>query len=413
MRYISRTVETYLRDAFSHYPVVVVTGARQTGKTTLIRHVFPETRVVTFDPVVDIGNARADPDFFLDNLEFPVFLDEIQYAPELLPAIKRKVDAIGSDSLFILSGSRNFAVMKGVSESLAGRAAIIELPPLSRRETLGLDSGDAFFARYVLNREDALSAVVPPPAGISGDGVYRWIWRGGYPKTTELPDGMIYGYWDSYFKTHVERDIRGLADIGSLQTFGRFFSLLGALTSQEINAAQLGRELGIDRKTANRWLEVAESAYQWRTIPAYTRNAVKRACGKRKGLFADAGFACYLQRIASTEALPNHPLAGALFESYVANEILKSFQAAPCRPNVFHYRASSGAEIDLVLEIDGTLFPIEIKMKSRPNKYDARGFAAFKKAFPNERTRGGVIVCGVDAPTRITEDVVAIPWRSI
>lgn len=404
-KYKNRILEKKLAEIFNYYPVVAVLGARQVGKSTLVENLFSDTLSTTvFDPVVDIGNARQDPDFFLQNVKTPCFLDEIQYAPELLGSIKRKVDREKKNSLFLLSGSQNLSVLKEISESLAGRVAILNLWPMSHNEMME-NPFSGFLEKWLSGTSDR---ELGGPA--KSQAVFPAVWQGGYPKTAELPEHLLTGYWQSYLQTYIERDVRKVANIGSLQSFGRFIALLAAHTAQEINHNQLGRELGISRNTAVSWTEVAESTYQWISIPAYSRNAVKKISGKNKGYFTDTGLICYLQRITSPDVIPGHPMQGRLFETFVFMEIIKIIQRFNVPPNLYHFRSHSGSEVDLILERDGMLFPIEIKSKSRPQKKDIRGFKAFRDCFPNEKVHKGLVICAVPAIQNLTPDTVAVPW---
>ncbi len=406
MNYKNRLLERKLEELFKYYPVVAVLGARQVGKSTLVENIFDyRIRTVVFDPVVDVVNAREDPDFFLQNIIPPVFLDEIQFAPELLSFIIRRVDREKKKGLYIFSGSQNLAVLKNISESLAGRVAISHLLPMCRRE-LTQEAASFFLEKWLAGEQVDLQEVEarkPEP-------IFQYIWRGGYPRIMELPDCLVPGYWESYLQTYIERDVRTIANIGSLQTFGRFIGLLAAHSSQEINHTQIGRELGVDRKTALAWTEIAQATFKWFTIPAFSRNPIKKIAGKAKGYFSDTGFLCYLQRISSSEAIGSHPLKGSLFETYIAMEILKVFHSWPLKPNLYHFRSYSGAEVDLIVELNGRLFPIEIKAKSNPTRKDTRGFASFRACFPHEQIHQGLIICSIEKPQQISNDAVAIPW---
>lgn len=407
-KYKHRLIENRLLELFQYFPVVAVLGARQVGKSTLVENLFSgQVQTTVFDPVVDIGNARQDPDFFLQNIKPPAFFDEVQYAPELLNSIKRRVDQEKKNGMFILSGSQNLSVLKDISESLAGRVAILNLWPMSFCE-VNEKSGGAFLKQWL-----SAPGKQELKAGNTTDTdclVFDAIWKGGYPKISELPDTLVPGYWQSYMQTYIERDVRKVADIGSLQTFGRFIGLLGALTSQEINYNQLGRELGVARNTAQAWTQTAESTFQWISIPAFSRNPVKKISGKNKGCFTDTGLICNLQKISSAQVIASHPLQGALFETFVVMEIVKLIQKLPIQPNLYHFRSHSGAEVDLVLELDGRLYPVEIKSKSNPSYKDIRGFQALKDCFPKENIQKGLVVCAVPSPQFISREVLAIPW---
>ena len=392
-----------------HFPVVAVLGARQVGKSTLIRHLFgAEYECVVFDPVQDIEQARAEPDLFLSNHPGKLILDEVQYAPELLASIKRRVDRTGEPGQFILSGSQNLAVIKNIAESLAGRVAMVELYGMALceiREANGSWLENWVYSGVVPEVERSVVEVPPP--------WYQTIFRGGMPGTLDMPDELLPRFFESYLQTYIERDIRSVADIGNLQLFSRFFRLLGALSATEINASQIGRDLDIDRRTALAWKGVLESTYQWSEIPAFTRNAVKRVAGKSKGVFSDTGMLCHLQRIASAEMLAGHPLQGRIVETWVIGEILKICSGWNVFPGFYHYRSVGGAEVDLILELNGRLYPIEIKSKAHPSGKDARGIKSFREAFPHEDIADGLLVCAAERPYRISDDVLALPWHML
>ena len=189
--------------------------------------------------------------------------------------------------------------------------------------------------------------------------------------------------------------------------------MIAALSAQEVNHNQLGRDLGVDRKTAKAWSEILMSTYQWREIPAYSQNAIKRIAGKPKGYFSDTGFACHLQRITGPDALMSHPLFGFLFETFVYWEITKRIAGWSVQPNIYHFRAYSGAEVDIVLELDGTLYPIEIKAKSHPTSRDVRGIQAMKSHFPNAKFGNGIVISACDSVTWIKEGILCVPWWEI
>lgn len=403
--YKRRILQENIAELFAHYPAVAVLGARQVGKSTLVENLFrSRVETVIFDPVVDIENARQDPEFFLQNHPPPLFLDEIQYAPELLGPIKRHIDREKKNGLYVLSGSQHLPALRNLGESLAGRVAIVNLLPMCRREMAG-EGGPSFLENWVAGDWSEFRSVIETPPLL-----YPLLWRGGYPKIMELPDHLVSSYWASYFHTYVERDVRAVANIGSLQTFGQFISLLAALSAQETNFTELGRELGIDRKTAQAWIQVAEATFLWYSIPAFARNPVKKIAGRPKGYLADTGFLCFLQKLASPEVIGGHPLRGGIFETFVVMEVMKNVQSWPIKPGFYHFRSHGGAEVDLVLELNGTLFPIEIKSKSNPSRNDGRGIGAFRACFPMERIGPGLIICAVEKVRKLADDLIAVPW---
>ncbi|MFO1524088.1 MAG: ATP-binding protein [Kiritimatiellia bacterium] len=415
MNYTFRQISQRIRDLAVHFPVVVVTGARQVGKTTLLRHLFPDADYVVFDPSIDIENARKDPDLFLQNhASTTLILDEIQYAPEVVGAIKRAVDRHKTPGRFLLTGSQQWQVMKKLSESLAGRAVITELDGFDLAEWRGepstqkgwledwLDDPAGFAGRFQ-------GATAPPPPLP----LYEILFRGALPEATTLPGPLLGDYHNSYLRTYVERDVRTLAGVEDLQQFGRFHRLLAALTAQEINHAQLGREIGVAGKTAKAWLAILLGTFQWHEVPAYEHNLIKKVTGRPKGYFGDTGLACAAQSIPSPAALGSHPLLGALFETLVVGEIRKQALRMTSPPRLHHWRNHNQAELDLLLQYNGRLFPLEIKLSSNPSGHDTRGMTAFRKSLPDDSPPppGLVISCSPTVRTLNAFGDFTLPWH--
>lgn len=402
-----RSICRKVSKAVAAFRVVVLAGARQTGKTTLLRHLFPTWDFVTFDPVTDIENARAEPDLFLDNHPPPLILDEIQYAPELVAAIKRRVDVNGDHpGQYILTGSQQWQVMKVLSESLAGRAVFIDLHGMNQAELA--DSPDANWLDDWLHNP-TLEGWRDSPQH-QRKPLNRVLWRGTLPGTLQIEDDAIPAFWDAYQRTYIERDARAMANLGDWQQFGLFLRLAGALTAQEVNTSQFGRGIGVTPRTARNWLSILIGTFQWMEIPAWYGNTVKRVASKPKGYLTDTGLICQGQRISSPDALGGHPLLGALFESFVVNEIHRFASCLSTAPAFWHWRSSGGAEVDLICEQDGQLYPIEVKLTAYPRPRDASGLTAFRATYPRDRIAPGLIVCSCPRPTRVTADTWAIPW---
>lgn len=411
--YKERLLTRRLQRLIETFSVVVISGARQVGKSTLLQHAFPpDTDCVVFDPVVDIENARGDPELFLDNHPGkPLLLDEIQYAPELVAAIKRRVDQDRKPGMFVLTGSQQWEVMKSLADSLAGRAVFIDLEGFSLAEMACQTDTANWLIRWIENPHGFATlkqSTVPLQFTL-----YETLWRGFLPDATILPLDTIPDFHDAYFRTYVERDVRLLADISEWQTFGRFVRLAAALTAQEINYSQLGREIGISPQTARRWLAMLTATFQWFEVPAFSGNAIKRVSGKPKGFIADTGFACATQIISSPVTLGGHPMLGAFFETAVAAEIRKLSALISPKPQLFHWRSSGGAEVDFLLEYDSKLFPIEAKMKSRPSKHDARGIKAFRDSYPHLDIQPGLVISPTDKFLKISDNDYAMPWNII
>ena len=410
MNYRNRHVEKRLLHLKRHFKVVLLTGARQVGKSTLLAHLFPDVRMVVFDPIQDIYGARRDPDFFLDNFPPPLILDEVQFVPELLAALKRRVDRIDSPGQYCLTGSQNLSMLRSVAESMAGRVGILPLEGMTVNEVCGLGNRDGWLSTY-LSAPDTLVARVNGTLGELGS-LARFLWRGTLPGLLDIPDEVVPDYFRSYVQTYVERDVRLMENIRELAGFGRFLGLTGALTAQEINASQFGRDIGVTPATARNWLDLLMNTYQWLELFPYQGNTVKRLTGKRKGFLRDTGMACSLQRISSPEALAVSPMLGAMFETLMVNEVLRQGNTLAMPPQAYHWRTGGGAEVDLVLDRDAKLYPIEIKCKSNLTKHDARGLRAFRETYGGDRVMTGLIVYAGKECYRVDDQTVALPWNA-
>lgn len=414
MLYRHRHLERKVRQYREVFPVLLVTGARQVGKSTLLREVLgPTVPHVVFDPVVDVGNARQDPEFFLAQHPPPVVLDEVQYAPELLPVIKRWVDRDPKPGQYFLTGSQNLALMKNVSESLAGRVMVLDLPALSLAERCDVAAAvatswvdDLFMtdAAARLRARDRLPALASEPT------LFARVWRGGFPGILDLADGMLPDVFGSYVRTYIERDVRQVANVGDQHLFSRFLALCAALSGQEVNHSQLGRGLGVTPQTAGRWLALLGATFQWLEVQPYHGSTIKRISRRPKGYLTDTGLAAYLQRVSSPQALGGHPLQGALFETHVVTEVLKLLQVCVARPQLLHWRSHSGAEVDLLLERDALYVPVEVKSSARVTSGDARGILAFRDAYPRLRHGPGVVVAAVEEVSELRDGVVVVPY---
>lgn len=404
--YKKRHVEERLLRIAKKFKILYITGARQVGKSTLLAHLFPETPVVVFDPVQDIYGARSDPDQFLDTFPNQTIFDEVQFAPELLPAIKRRVDRRPEKGQYLLTGSQHLGVLRNISESLTGRVGILELENMSLYEAHEDSSNwvSVLLENPVLLLEK-FKGILP------NTHLTRALWRGAFPALIDQEDNVISEFYRNYVTTYVERDVRIAENISDLNLFGRFLRILAALTAQEINHTELGRELGVSGPTAQRWLSTLHLTYQWREVWPYSGNLIKRVSKKRKGYISDTGMACYLQRIPTAEALLGHPMLGAFFESFCVNLIFKLLSGLSFEVNAYHWRAGSGAKVDLILEKDRTLYPIEFKCKSHIQRHDTRGLRAFREAYPDKNIATGIIVHTGDRPYWIDEHALALPWN--
>ena len=407
MDYRPRFAERKLKELVRHFKVVLVTGARQVCKSTMLAQALPDYSSFVFDPLVDLGSAREDPDLFLDNFRAPLVLDEVQYAPEVLPALKRRVDADERPGQYVLSGSQNIPLMRSVAESMAGRVGILHLEGMAPAEMAQRIDDDSWLETCLTAPERLQDRLRARPVGNAS--LAHTLWRGGLPGLLALPDSMVPEYLSSYVRTYLERDVRLQTDLRDVADFTRFLGLLAALTAQEINDSQLGREVGISPPTARRWRETLVHSYQWRELSPYQGDTIKRLSGKRKGHMTDVGLACHLQLVSSPAALAVSPYLGAFFETWVVNTFHREFVRLAVAPRAYHWRTSGGAEVDLVLERDGELTPIEVKAGTRLSGHDLRGLHAFRKTYPNTGPLGLIVYAGPEV-YRPAADVLAVPF---
>ncbi len=408
MHYLPRHLENQIVHSSRYFKAILLLGARQVGKSTLLSHLFPQVKSIVFDPIQDIYGARADPDLFLESFPPPLILDEVQYVPELLAALKRKMDRSEAKGQYYLTGSQNFSTLRTIAESMAGRVAIFNLDNCTPQEMLGQGLEEGWIGAYLENP----SSFYTSRKVASGLGsLVEFLFRGTLAATLELPTSQISTYFRSYLQTYVDRDVRSQEDIRQLGEFDRFLGVIASLTAQEINASQIGREIGISPHTARRWLDLLQYSYQWFELPAYHGNTIKRISSKRKGYFKDCGFACYLLKMGSYESLAIDPKLGAIFETWAVNYIHQQFASLPVAPNTYHWRTGAGAEVDLVIEIRGKLYPIEIKCKSHLTSRDLTGLKAFRESYPKGEVNEALIIYAGNDCYRVDSQTTAIPWN--
>lgn len=414
MNYQHRLIEEKLDRYVESFSCVLVAGARQVGKSTLLEQRHGDVfRSFVFDPVQDIYGVRQDPDLFLRNNPTPLILDEIQYVPELVPAIKRAVDRYRKPGQYLITGSQQWHVMRDLAESLAGRVAILELPSFCFQETAGAPDR-AWLNAWI----DAASGGIA--AGLEAIGEFsssdlsatESIWHGGFPEVQTLHDDVIPGWMQGYISTYLQRDVRTMLEVRDEMQFGAFLSLCASLTGLECNYSQLGRDIGLSSPAAKRWIGVLRGTFQWLEVPAYAPNHIKRLSARPKGYLSDTGLACFLMRLSSPSAVQGHPAFGALFETLAVTEMWKQLQRMSLVPTIYHYRQHSGAEVDLVIEKDGMLYPIEIKASSQARPSDARGIEIFSRNVGDCVQPGLVVYAGREI-LQLNDRCVAAPFDLI
>ncbi len=363
--YRERSVAAKILELTQYYPCILLTGARQVGKSTLLRHLLPEgMRYITLDDFQQLDFARKDPQGFLEAHGTPLCIDEIQYAPDLFRAIKMKIDADRRPGMYWLTGSQRFHMMKGVSESLAGRIGIIDLYSFSQRELYGTPVSTPFAPG---NAESGLcmEAVCPLPE------LYERIFRGGYPELTKTSIPW-YDYFRDYMQTYVERDIRQLTQVGDETAFVRLMRSAAMRTGQQLVYSDLARDAGVSAKTAAAWISILQASGVIELLEPYYVNTIKRLAKTPKLYFTDTGLCCWLAGWRSSESLMESNYAGAILETWVYGQLMRSYANAGVKPILSYYRAHDGAEVDFVLEEEANIYPIEVKRTSTPKDNDTR-----------------------------------------
>lgn len=402
MLYTPRTLALHLDRVTSTFPVLLVTGPRQVGKTTLLQHAREKTRTyVTLDDPASRTLAKEDPGLFLKRYQSPVLIDEIQYAPELLPLIKIEVDNQHKPGLFWLTGSQQFHLMQNVAESLAGRVGILKLQGLSQAEKHEQPDREPFLPAPDYFRHCA------PASGMTLRAIFHTIWRGSFPAIA-LNDEMDHNiFYSSYVQTYLQRDLRDLTRVGDEQSFLRFLRAAAARTAQLVNYSDLARDADISVPTAKTWLSILESSGLVYLLEPYFTNVTKRLVKAPKLYFLDTGLCAYLTGWTSPETLEAGAMSGAVLETYVISELLKSYWHYGQEAPFFFYRDRDKKEIDLLIHRDGRIYPLEIKKTANPGKDAVKTFSALKK-FRIPIGHGGVI-CLTDTTLPIIEGVDAIP----
>jgi predicted AAA+ superfamily ATPase len=413
MQYKRRHIEDKLNAYVDAFSCTLVTGARQVGKSTLIDHLFGERfTTFVFDPIQDIYGVKQDPDLFLRNNPPPLILDEIQYVPELVPALKRYIDGHRKPGMYIITGSQQWHVMRKLSESLAGRIGMLELPAFSCQEMVGEAHSrpcwlNAWMEASPRGIDEALHVLSERRS--REHSATEQIWRGSFPEVQTLDQAVIPGWMQGYVNTYLQRDVRALVEARDETQFSSFLALCAALTAQECNYEQFGRDIGLSAPSAKRWSGILRGTYQWLEVPAFSRNHIKRLSSRPKGYLTDTGLAAYLLRLSSPQAVQGHPAFGALFETLIVTECYKQIQQQDLVPVLHHYRQHSGAEVDLILEKDGRLFPVEVKAASSVRPGDARSIHIFQDKLGDE-AQPGLIVYGGSRVIKLTEHCAAIPF---
>ena len=383
---IIRKIQKSLQELSGYYPVVLLNGPRQSGKTTLCQETFPDLPYVTLEPLDQRADAMEDPRGFLEEYNEGAIIDEVQYVPQLLNYLQEAVDQNPTAGRFILTGSQNFALLAGVAQSLAGRCGILTLLPADYAE---------------------LQLFPKPPADL-----LNTLWQGGFPRIhdRQIPANR---WLNDYITTYVERDVRQVTQIMDLRSFRNFTKLCAGRTGQEVHLSAIGADAGIRHNTVRSWLSVLEASFLILQLPAWHNNLRKQIVKAPKLHLIDSGLSCALLGIQTPEQLRHHPLRGAIFESWVVSELYKQHLNQGLIPKFFHYRESRGLEVDLIIEEANDLLAIEIKSGATVVADFFQGVHKFRNAFNSKQRKViSTVVYGGDK-THQRNQVTALPWNKM
>lgn len=404
-QYVHRTLEGFFQEASHQFPALMVTGPRQIGKTTFLQHLADKERTyVTLDDPLVRELAKRDPALFLQRFTAPILIDELQYAPELLPLIKMAIDNDPRPGRFWLTGSQQFHLMKGVSESLAGRVGVLQMLGFSQAERVGDAPAKPFLPTPGLATERAGRPV------LSVRELFQTIWLGSFPALhRHAPAGRDL-FLGSYVQTYLQRDIRDLANVGNESTFLRFMRACAARTGQLLNHADLSRDADVSPLTAKNWLSILVASGIVYLLEPYHSNYNKRLVKSPKLYFLDTGLAAYLTEWSSPETLEAGAMNGAFLETWVVSEIIKSYWHHGQRAPLYFYRDKDQKEIDLLIVRDNTIHPVEIKKSAQPTREAVRHFSVLDNLRqPGISIGHGALVCLAPLSIPMTESVTVVP----
>lgn len=405
--YITRTIESVLTRAATEFPAVVLTGPRQSGKTTVLKRVFRnEYRYVSLELPDVRGFAIEDPRGFLTAHPPPVVFDEIQYTPELLFYIKELIDTQrNATGQYLLSGSQNILLSDRVSESLAGRVAVLRLLPLSRRELSGEPTRPLYWEQSDSSSESKQAQNNPLS-------VWRDLLRGGYPELTKDPKRDLTLWHSSYIQTYLERDVRTLRQVGDLTQFQIFLRTLAARSGQLLNLTDIARDLGVAVNSIKAWVSVLEASHQITILRPYHANVGKRLVKTPKIYFSDVGTLCHLTGLKDPEHARDGPMGGAILETAVLSEIVRTHTHRGDPPSVYFWRTTAGAEVDFIVETGSRLIPIEVKLSSTPRRSMVSSIVKFQRDLPRTSSEGYVVHLGsITSP--LNEQVRSLPYAQL
>lgn len=398
--YIHRTIENKLEEMYDNFPSILITGCRQSGKSTVLQYITTtknqSINEVSLDDLSERILAIEDPETFLRTHGVPLIIDEFQYAPNLLSYIKLAIDEARKNEMFgdgkkvgtlyYLTGSQVFETMENITESLAGRVGIIDLYPLSTREIS--NSSEEIFIPNI----DIIRKKEPLKYEYMGK-IFERIFRGSYPELYKNKNISLEAFYSSYLRTYIERDVRKIVNIQDEPKFMKFISSLAARTGQEFNASDIAKDIGIDSETVTKWTGILSNTYIIFLLQPHMNNNVGRIIKRPKIYFMDTGLACYLTGYVSSETLQKSNYSGQIFETYIISEIVKSYtnNQRDAKKHLYYYRDNNGKEIDLLVIYEDNIYPVEIKKNSNPDRDAVKNFNIVEKFEMN--SPNGAVIC--------------------
>lgn len=407
--YLPRTLESTLLQAAKDFPAVLVTGPRQSGKTTLLQHTFGAThRFVHLDEPDVRALALADPRLFMSQNPPPVVFDEIQYAPQLLHYIKGDIDEHRREKgRYLLSGSQNLLLMQDITETLAGRTAVLTLLSMAQIEKRQQPQTLPFWEFEI----DVLTARAEQR--VQGKEIMASLMRSGFPELVVEPSRDPQPWFAAYLQTYLERDVRNIRNVGSLADFQRFLLALAARTAQLLNVSEIARDVGVAVNTAKAWLSILEASFQIVLLKPYYANLGKRLVKSPKLYFLDTGLPAYLAGLVDPKHALLGPMGGALFENAVFAELYRAFVHRGQTPRLFFWRTAAGHEVDFILDFGARLIPVEVKLTATPTPPMATNLTAFRELFPKPKVLQSYLVCLAAKAFRLSAETVATPFQAL
>ena len=407
MKYYKRSIEQVINEYKEQFPILLLTGPRQVGKSTLFKELFqPEYKYFSLDDPILKEQLINEPRLFLKNNPKKLIIDEVQYAPSIFPYLKMKVDENREDGMYLMTGSQAFVLMKNVSETLAGRVGILELQGISLREQFDIKFNRPFIPNdeYIAEREKKITEYT---------NLWQRIHRGYMPELIFNNRKKWEFFYSSYVQTYIERDVRDLINISDESKFLKFMISLASRSGELLNYGAVANEVGISNETVKRWVSVLRTSRIIYLLEPYFNNHLKRVIKTPKIYFMDVGLLAYLTKWPTPETLANGAKAGNIFETFIISEIVKSYlNAGIINPPLYFYRDKDKKEIDLIIEEAEKIYPIEIKMSASPNKEMAKNFSVLKRKIDKE-IGTGIIICQYDNKVYLSEDILVLPVEYI